>query len=602
MVNNTKKIIVSFMVLAVVALGFSAALPSSSAASTSGPSGEFIFGTPVSTSVSNLNPLTVSNSLATIIDQEVYANSLGFQWADGTFTPWLASSWSTTYGTGGSENITYHLNPNADWVQGSSVMGQITGKDVAYTFNAILGNSSLDGYNLASHLTKVTSWDNNSAVSFSFNSTSALWFTYVSSQVIIPSAWSQYDNGTPGNIGSYLNMGPYAKEISAGPFTLSNISSQGAILVANTHFWMGTPNIKTFYVEKFQSTSSAVLSLEDGSIAGTFPALSDYNALSGTANITNVNQAEPWTFYLWMNDTLPTFASPHFRQGLAYAINKTQIMQKAEDGLGSWGNNFSFGGLPTVMKSQWAPNLTQYTVNDTKALAQFKLAGYQLNTTSSGPALMNTTTWKQLSLTIQEPPVSDWQAAGTFIQSDLKALGINAVLLSVPFSTWGSDTFGANFTDLTYFGYVPSFTNSYIQLQAPYDYNGGFWNVEHFSNASLNKLFNTTISATGSNYTKDLNQMQQIIDQQMPMIPIGNANNYYAYNDKMVQGFLPNLTMDSPYNLMHITSSYTPPAPTSPGANNTLYYLIGGVVAAIVVGAVVGYAVRGKGNKGKEEK
>ncbi|MCL4335993.1 MAG: ABC transporter substrate-binding protein [Candidatus Thermoplasmatota archaeon] len=599
MVSTNRKILIMSVAAFLFVVNFGALAQGSNTAT---PSGEFIFGTPVSTSVSDLNPLTVSNSLATIIDQETYANSLGFQWADGTFTPWLASSWSITY-SGTSENITYHLNPNADWVQGSNVVGQITGKDVAYTFKAILGNSSLDGYNLASHLTSVTSWDNNSAVSFNFNSTSALWFTYVTSQVIIPSSWSQYDNGTPGNIGSYLNMGPYAKEITAGPFTLSNISSQGAILVANTHFWMGTPHIETFYVEKFQSTSSAVLSLEDGSIAGTFPALSDYNALKGTTNITNVNQAEPWTFYLWMNDTLPTFANYHFRQGLAYAINKTQIMQKAEDGLGSWGSNFSFGGLPTVMKSQWAPNLTQYSFNNTKALHQFELAGYHQNITSSGVQLVNNTTKKQLTLTIQEPPVSDWQAAGTFIQSDLKVLGINAVLLSVPFSTWGADTFGANFTTLTYFGYVPAFTNPYIQLQAPYDYNGGFWNVEHFSNSTLNGLFNTTISATGTNFTKDLNQMQQIIDQQVPIVPIGNANNFYAYNNKMVQGFLPNLTMDSPYNLMQITSSYTPPTtPATTSSNNILYYLAGGVAAAIVVGGVVGYALRGKGNKGKEEK
>ena len=597
MVNNIKKIIVGFMVLAVVALGFTAALPTSSAASSSGPSGEFIFGTPVSTSVSDLNPLTASNSLATIITQEIYADSLGFQWADGTFTPWLASSWSIAYSSG-AENITYHLNPNADWVQGSSVVGPITGKDVVFTFNAITKNSSLDSYNLASHLTSVKSWDNNSTVSFNFNTTSSLWFLYVTSQTIVPASWNQYDNGTPANIGSYTNMGPYGQEISAGPFTLENISSAGAILVANTHFWMGAPHIETFYVEKFKSTSAATLSLEDGSIAGVFPSLSDYNALSGTANITNVNQVEPWTFYLWMNDTLPTFSNPHFRQGLAYAINKTQIMQKAEDGLGSWGSNISYGGLPTVLKAYWAPGLTNYSFNDTKALHQFELAGYHQNITSSGVELLNNTSLKQLTLTIQEPPVADWQAAGTFIQSDLKVLGINAVLQNVPFSTWGSDTFGANFTTLTYFGYVPSFTNPYIQLQAPYDYNGGFWNVEHFSNASLNGLFNTTVSATGSNYTNDLNQMQQIIDNQVPMVPIGNANNYYAYNSKMVQGFLPNLTMDSPYNLMQITSSYTPPAPVS--SNSTLYYVLGGVVAAIVVGGVVVYTLRGK--KGKEEK
>lgn len=603
MVNNTKKIVVSAMVLAVVALSFATAIPSSNAASSSGPSGEFIFGTPISTTVGNLNPLTVSNSLGSIISQEVYADSLGFQWSDGSFTPWLASSWTTSY-SGVNENITFTINSAANWMNGTSVMGPITGKDVAYTFNAILGNSSLDGYDLSTHLTKVVSYDNNSKVSFDFNSTSALWFTYVASQTIIPSSWAQYDNGTPGNIGSFTNMGPYSSDITAGPFTLTNISAEGATLTANTHFWMGSPHIKTFFIEDFKSTSAATLSLENGAIAGVFPALSDYNALQSVANITSVNQPEPWTFYLWMNDTYSYFANAHFRQGMAYSINKTQIMQKAEDGLGSWGANMSYGGLPYVLKSWWASGLTQYNVNTTKALAAFNAAGYNLTATSSGPELVNNSTGKQVTVTIVEPPVADWQAAGTFIQADLKAVGIKVTLLSVPFSTWSSDVFGTNVTDLTYFGYVPSYTNPYIQLQGPYDYNSGFWNVGGFSNSSLNKLFNTTISATGSQYATNLDAMQKIIDYQIPAIPIGNANNFYAYNNKMVQGFLPNLTMKNPYNLMQITSSYTP-ATTSTGSpaagnSNMLYYAIGGVVVAAIVGIGVGLALRG--GKGKQEK
>ncbi len=598
MANNTKKMIVAFLVLAVMALGFTAALPSSSAASTSGPSGEFIFGTAISTSISDLNPLTVTNSLATIIAQEIYSDSLAFQWADGSLGPWLANSWTTSSNSTGAENVTFHLNTNAEWVQGTSVVGHVTAKDVVFTFDAIKANSSLDVYGIGPSLVSVTAWDNNSAVSFVFKDTSQLWLPYIATQTIIPSSWSSYDNGTPANIGSYTNMGPVGQEVSAGPFILQSITAEGATLIANTHFWMGTPHIESFYVEKFKSTSASTLALETGAVGGVVPSLSDYQALSNTANITNVNQIEPYTFYVWLNDSLPTYSNPHFRQGLTYAINKTQIMLKAEDGLGSWGNNFSFGGLPTDLKSYWAPGITHYSYNDTNALTQFGLAGYHLHANSSGPELLNNTTNKQLTITIEEPPVSDWQAAGTFIQADLKAIGINAVLLNVPFSTWGADVFGANFSVMTYFGYVPSFTNPYIQLQSPYDYNGG-WNFEKFSNSSLNTLFNNTLNATGSTYTNDLNQMQKIIDYQVPLIPIGNANNYYAYNDKLVQGFLPNLTIDSPYNLMHITSSYTPPTTTS--ANNTLYYVIGGVVAAvIIVGGIVGYTLRGK--KGKEEK
>ena len=263
-------------------------------------------------------------------------------------------------------------------------------------------------------------------------------------------------------------------------------------------------------------------------------------------------------------------------------------MIKAEDGLGSWGQgNFSFGGLPTVLKSDWAPNLRYYEYNVSMAQMEFEKAGYHLN---SAGYFVNNSTGNQISLNVIEPPVSDWEAAGNFIMQDLNSAGIQTTLSSVPFSTWGADVFGSKFTNLTYFGYVPPFANPYLQLQMPYDYNGA-WNFEHYSNSTLNSYFNTTITEPQSNLVSSLYPVQQIIDSQVPLIPIGNANNYYSYNHNVVQGFIPNLTMDNPLNFMTIDS-----VQKTTSNPDTLYYEIGGVVAVIaIVGGVAGYYVsRGK--------
>jgi hypothetical protein len=148
---------------------------------------------------------------------------------------------------------------------------------------------------------------------------------------------------------------------------------------------------------------------------------------------------------------------------------------------------------------------------------------------------------------------------------------------------------------MTYFGYVPPFANPYLQLQMPYDYNG-VWNFEHFSNKSLNAYFNSTVTSSQSNLVSNLYPVQQLIDSLIPLIPIGNANNYYSYNHNVVQGFIPNLTMDSPLNFMTIHS-----VSKVSTTNYSLYYEIGGIVAAIVIiGGVAGYYVS-RGKK-KEEK
>ena len=138
------RLAVALVVVAFVAMGFSAALPGSHAATTSSSGGTFIFGSAVDTSVADLNPLTASNSLASILVKDMYATQLAYQWPSGNFTSWLASSWTVTNNANATETITFHLNPKAEWVNGTTPAGQITSKDVAFTFQILKDNQTLD--------------------------------------------------------------------------------------------------------------------------------------------------------------------------------------------------------------------------------------------------------------------------------------------------------------------------------------------------------------------------------------------------------------------------------------------------------------------------
>lgn len=607
------KFATAFVVIAFVAIGFTAMLPGSNAASSSG--GTFIFGSAVDTSVADLNPLTATNSLASILVKDMYATQLAYQWPSGNYSSWLASSWSVTNNANHTETITFHLNPKAEWVNGTTPAGEITSKDVLFTFQALKDNQTLDFNAITPHIESVTA-SSNTTVTFLLGSQNILWFQYIATQIIIPQAWSAYTNGNPGNVGGYNNMGPYGQEITAGPVVLNNINTAGAELSPNTHFWMGTPHFSKFYVEKYTSTATADLALEKGTISAVNPALSDYNALTTQSNITNTKEAAPYVFYLWMNDHVAPFNNTNFRIGMSYALNKQYIMQKDEDGIGQAGPaNMSFGGLPGIMKYAWAAGLAYYNYNVSMAKQYFEMAGYHIPTGQK--YFVNNTTGARVQFLVQEPSaVADWVASGTTIANELQAAGIDATVDVIPIGTWVTQDLNlTNFIQTTYFGYVPSVTNPYIQLQQAYEgyYNsthtfvGGPWNYENYSNSQLNKILNNSENATTlAQLVANLSPAQKIIDQQVPMIPMSNAFNYVAYNNARVTGEVKNLSIDDPYNLMQLSVVSSPPVNStgvggSLGGSNLYYYIGGGIAAVVVIAAVVGLTMRGR-KGGKEEK
>ena len=167
-----------------------------------------------------------------------------------------------------------------------------------------------------------------------------------------------------------------------------------------------------------------------------------------------------------------------------------------------------------------------------------------------------------------------------------------------PFSTWGSYTFNqTNFVGMSYFGFVPSFTNPYYDLQDLYGY-GSFWSgIYNSSNKSIPSDLNSSVTITNnSQLMQSLYPIQKMISEEVPIIPIGNAYNYYAYNDKLVAGVMANMSITNPLNLMNIYQ----PTQTSPSSSPNIVYIGGGVVIAAVIIGSIGYMLKKKGKQGDQ--
>jgi len=595
--NKKSKTFSSLLItVLLIAVSFSVLIATPAVSAASSPTGTYIWGTPISTPVTDLNPLTALN-LAGEATAIMYPTSLLYSTSNGTLIPWLAQNYSIS---GNGTVYTFNLVNNATWMNGTQVAMPITAQDVVFTFNVLKANSTLDVNGIDPYLVSVKAL-NNYTVQFVTKSPSVMMLTYIATQTIIPYAWSNYVSNIS-QIGNYDNMA-VGHELQAGPFILETVSDSSLTFVANTHFWKGVPHVQNLIIEPFKSTSAMTLSFESGAIDAEYPAISDYLALKNMPNIVNTMYKMPWAFYLWDNTHVAPFNNTYFRQGMAYAINKTEIMQKAEDGIGGQG---SFGGEPWTNYTWWAPGLPYYHYNLTLADQAFEKA----NLTLSG-GFWTYPNGTIVKLTIIDPPVSDWMTAASFIANDLSAAGFEVTESVVPFGPWSTDMFESNVSmatpDLSYFVATPSFSNPWYVLWDLYSPNS-FWDefITHWSNSTVNNLLNESFTENSDPtlMMQHLYEAQQIIAEQVPMVLIGDIGNYYAYNDLKITGFLQGHSPMGMINLLHI---YVPGTVTTTTTTTTTssfpvyyYYVIAVVVLLVIIIPTV-YIVSKKGKKNQKK-
>ena len=573
-------------ILAAIAMVFVSFTPAMSvAAAASGNSSAFIFGTPISTPVTDLNPFTAIN-LESEATSALYATSLLLVLSSGQVLPWLATGYNIT---NGGKTITFNINPSAVWIQKDAVVGPITAQDVVYTFQVLMANTTLDFNNIDPYIVNITAI-NPETVQFNFNTATVMLLTYVGTQAIIPYAWHSHV-ANASDIGDFTNMNLNTL-ISGGPFYLSGISSSALLFDANTHFWKGSPHVNHYVIVPYKSTSSMTLALDAGEIDAEFPAISDYYSLATTPHMVNVAYKAPFLNGLWVNLHVAPYNNTYFRMGLEYAINKTAVIQKAEDNIG--GGMSDFGGETYVNTSWIAPGLPVYSYNVTMAAAMFEKAG--LHFQNGYWAYANNTT---VTMTLMDAPISDWMSAMTMIENDFTAVGLQASEQIVPFSTWASTIFSGQVSSnawATYFSDYNPWSNPYYDLWSTFSYNG-FNNIMYYNNATVNALLNESVVQV-SNYPAELNylfQAQRIIASQVPVIMIGSVGNYYVFNSQQISGVITARGIQNPLNLLSIR--VTPSAVKHSVPPSPVLLIAGGIVAAVAIAAIAAVILRKRGKK-----
>ena len=473
------------------------------------------------------NPLNPSDTLLSfgfMYEPLVYVNPL----QGGKTTPMLASSYA--WGAG-NKSLTFTIRQGVKWSDGTPM----TASDVAYTFNLIKKYPALDLTGVWSVLSSVTATGN--TVTMDFSTVAVPYFYYIADQTpIVPEhIWSKLSNPTTNAI---------TDPVGTGPFLMNKCSPSNITYTANPNYWQpGLPKIKKIEYPAYTSNTTANNDLANGTAqwgAQYIPAINtfykskspDYNYwFPPTVNVSLVP-----------NLTNPLLANVKVREAMSYAINRAKVSTIGESGYEPPANQTGIV-TPTFASSQDSSAVSAWGngYDPAKATSLLESAGFHMG---SDGIMVNSAGQKLQFTVLNIGDYSDWVASVQVIQQELKSVGIAITPDNLSNTNFVSE-FDYGKYQLAYYDQQSFGPSAYYELNnwlnsantAPVGKLAPS-NFERYSNPATDKLLNEYATTTDpATQQSILNQVQQVMVTDVPIIPVTEAVDWYQYDTGSFSGW-----------------------------------------------------------------
>jgi peptide/nickel transport system substrate-binding protein len=472
------------------------------------------------------NPFNASDNLLSVgftYEPLVYVNPL----QNGKTTPMLATSWS--WGAG-NKSLTFQIRQGVKFSDGTP----LTAADVAYTFNLLKKYPGLDLTGVWSVLSSVTASGN--AVTMDFSTVAVPYFYYIADQTpIVPEAiWSKIANPQTNAI---------TDPIGTGPFLMSKCTPQNITYTANPHYWQpGLPKISKIEYPAYTSNNTANDDLANGTAQWGAQYIPGIEAFYTSKN-PDYHYWFPPTVNVSLvpNLTNPLLSNVKVREAMSYAIDRSQVSSIGESSYEPPANQTGIV-TPTFSSTLNSSALASWgsDYDPAKATSLLESAGFHM----SGGVMTNAAGQK-LSFTVDNiGDYSDWVASMQVIQQDLKAVGIQITPDNLSNTDFDSDVYYGKF-QLAYYDQQTFGPSAYYELNnwlnsantAPVGQVAAS-NYERYHNASTDALLNQYATTTDpATQQSIMNQIQQVMLTQVPIIPVVEAVDWYQYDTGSFSGW-----------------------------------------------------------------
>jgi peptide/nickel transport system substrate-binding protein len=515
------------LVLTAAACGSSSKSKSQSSGSSSGgPTGQVSIantqGQTWTCGFNPFNPAVYTTSFGPVYEPLIFVNALKNQQTK----PMLATAYMWS---GDKKTLTFTIRDGVKWSDGQP----FSAADVLFTFNLLKKYPALDVNSIwPAGLTGVS--QNGNQIVLKFKSAAAPYFYYAAGQTpIVPEhVWSTGDAAK--DPVQYQDAHP----VGTGPFLVNPCNANLITYTANSTYWQpGLPHLAKVLYPAYLDNPPANLDLANG------------KAQWGSQYIPNVQTAyvgkDPTNNHiwfpplvnvsLWFNLKHAVTANLSVRKAFAYGINRAEVARVGEGGQQQAANQSGIV-LPTYQAWYDQSNAGQYATNAQQAESNLAAAGYS----KSHPLSLSVITISGYT---------DWDASLNEIKQELSPLGINLSVQDLAQTTFNDKLYKGDF-DLAYYS-LPGGPAPYYELrQLLYSANSAplgtaaSSNYERYTNPQTDALFDAYASADDAKQHDIVNQLQSVMLNEVPVVPITESVDWFQYNTKNTTGWP---TPENPY-------------------------------------------------------
>jgi peptide/nickel transport system substrate-binding protein len=454
----------------------------------------------------------------------------------GKASPWLAKSWTWN---SNATVLTFTMRSGVKWQDGVP----LTAADVVYTFDLLKKYPALDLNSDWSFLKSVVQKGSSQVVmTFDGNGMTDFYLAAYDTPIVPEHIWSKVKNPA-----TWAD----SKPVASGAYEVGSCTPENIKFVANKHYYIpGEPKIATVDYPAFLSNTPANQELANGqaqwgnqfipSIKTFYSAKSPDNKYWFPPTLNND---------LFINLKDPLLDDVAVRQAMAYAIDRSKVSQIGEYGYEPPANQT---GIVQPTFSSWLDTSLAATYNygydPAKAEQILTAAGFKKG--SNG--IFQTSSGTPLNFTvINIGDYSDFVADMQIVEQEFKAVGIGLTVDNLSSTAFDSDLFDGKY-QLAYY-YETGGPSPYYEFRqwlltansAPIGQPASY-NYERYSNPATDALLNDYANTTSSaEQHQIMDKLQQVLLQDVPVIPIVESVDWYEYNTSNFTGWP---TPSNPYS------------------------------------------------------